>query len=247
MYAAIALLIGATMLRTLVGTLVAPQVEKFVFQHALRTSPEELLRGATHAAETISTTLKSAVAHTTGDAEAMAALRASKFIDTSCQKALKRDLAAQREARMPNAYDANGAARLHNVRMIVGPDRETCDKAREPLQRVELGDCLVVVGGVDEFLYSQSTQERLLAEYGATVQAEVVFDEGFPVDAKHHASYLFETFIPGARLLNEEFDHDYSFTVVDVNGVAAGNEFWTRAAPHSQPFSIKDAARLFTE
>ena len=38
---------------------------------------------------------------------------------------------------------------------------------------------MVVVGGVDEFLYSQSTQERLLAEYGATVQAEVVFDECF--------------------------------------------------------------------
>ena len=98
---------------------------------------------------------------------------------------------------------------------------------------------------VDEFLYSQSTQERLLAEYGATVQAEVVFDEGFPVDSKHHASYVFETFIPGARLLNPDFDHDYSFTVVDVNGVAAGNAFWTRAAPHSR-FSIKDAARLFS-
>ena len=80
----------------------------------------------------------------------------------------------------------------------------------------------------------------------ATVQAEVVFDEGFPVDAKHHASYVFETFIPGARLLNPDFDHDYSFTCVDVNGVAAGNAFWTRAAPHSR-FSIKDAARLFTE
>ena len=130
--------------------------------------------------------------------------------------------------------------------MVVGPDRAACAKAREPLQRIELGDCLVVVGGVDEFLYSQSTQERLLAEYGATVQAEVVFDEGFPVDSKHHASYVFETFIPGARLLNPDFDHDYSFTVVDVNGVAAGNAFWTRAAPHSR-FSIKDAARLFTE
>ena len=105
---------------------------------------------------------------------------------------------------------------------------------------------MVVVGGVDEFLYSQSTQERLLAEYGATVQAEVVFDEGFPVDSKHHVSYVFETFIPGARLLNPDFDHDYSFQVVDINGVAAGNAFWTRAAPHSR-FSIKDAARLFTE
>ena len=39
------------MLRSVVGTLVAPQVEKFVFQHALKTTPEELLRGATHAAE----------------------------------------------------------------------------------------------------------------------------------------------------------------------------------------------------
>ena len=40
------------MLRSVVGTLVAPQVEKFVFQHALKTTPEELLRGATHAATT---------------------------------------------------------------------------------------------------------------------------------------------------------------------------------------------------
>ena len=225
------------MLRSVVGTLVAPQVEKFVFQHALKTTPEELLRGATHAANTISDELKN------GRHD----LQARKFVDATCQKSLMRDLAAQREARTPNAYDATGAARLHNVRMIVGPDRAACAKAREPLQRIELGDCLVVVGGVDEFLYSQSTQERLLAEYGATVQAEVVFDEGFPVDAKHHASYVFETFIPGARLLNPDFDHDYSFTVVDINGVAAGNAFWTRAAPHSRPFSIKDAARLFTE
>jgi len=225
------------MLRSVVGTLVAPQVEKFVFQHALKTTPEELLRGATHAATMIADELKG------GRHD----LQARKFVDATCQKSLMRDLAAQREARTPNAYDATGAARLHNVRMIVGPDRAACAKAREPLQRIELGDCLVVVGGVDEFLYSQSTQERLLAEYGATVQAEVVFDEGFPVDAKHHASYIFETFIPGARLLNPDFDHDFSFTVVDINGVAAGNAFWTRAAPHSRPFSIKDAARLFTE
>ena len=34
------------MLRSVVGTLVAPQVEKFVFQHALKTTPEELLRGS---------------------------------------------------------------------------------------------------------------------------------------------------------------------------------------------------------
>ena len=46
------------MLRSVVGTLVAPQVEKFVFQHALKTTPEELLRGATHAANTISDELK---------------------------------------------------------------------------------------------------------------------------------------------------------------------------------------------
>ena len=234
------------MLRTVVNTLVAPQVEKFVFQHALKTSPEELLTGATHAANTISDELKKSASKTARAATVLDDLRARKFVDANCQKSLMRDLAAQREARTPNAYDATGAARLHNVRMIVGPDRAACAKAREPLQRIELGDCLVVVGGVDEFLYSQSTQERLLAEYGATVQAEVVFDEGFPVDAKRHASYLFETFIPGARLLND-FDHDYSFTVVDINGVAAGNAFWTRAAPHSRPFSIKDAARLFTE
>ena len=128
------------------------------------------------------------------------------------------------------------SARLQIVRMIVGRTA-ACAKAREPLQRIELGDCLVVVGGVDEFLYSQSTQERLLAEYGATVQAEVVFDEGFPVDAKHHASYVFETFIPGARLLNPDFDHDYSFTVVDINERRQGGVLWTaprRTLDHSR-------------
>ena len=113
------------MLRSVVGTLVAPQVEKFVFQHALKTTPEELLRGATHAANTISDELKN------GRHD----LQARKFVDATCQKSLMRDLAAQREARTPNAYDATGAARLHNVRMIVGPDRAACAKAREPLQR----------------------------------------------------------------------------------------------------------------
>ena len=107
------------MLRTVVNTLVAPQVEKFVFQHALKTTPEELLRGASHAANTISDNLKN------GRHD----LQARKFVDAICQKSLMRDLAAQRVARTPNAYDATGAARLHNVRMIVGPDRAACAKA----------------------------------------------------------------------------------------------------------------------
>ena len=111
----------AKMLRTVVNTLVAPQVEKFVFQHALKTTPEELLRGATPAANTISDELKN------GRHD----LQARKFVDATCQKSLMRDFAAQREARTPNAYDPNGSARLHNVRMIVGPDRAACAKARE--------------------------------------------------------------------------------------------------------------------
>ena len=94
------------MLRTVVNTLVAPQVEKLVFQHALKTTPEELLRGATHAANTISDSLKN------GRHD----LQARKFVDATCQKSLMRDLAAQREARTPNAYDATGAARLASSR-----------------------------------------------------------------------------------------------------------------------------------
>jgi len=57
-------------------------------------------------------------------------------------------------------------------------------------------------------------------------------------------TYLFETFIPGSRLAGT-FEHSYDFTIVDINAVAQGNEFWRRASPAPQ-LSITEAARLFT-
>ena len=90
--------------------------------------------------------------------------------DGSAPQALGETVVALGETECKTAYDVQGAPRLHNVRMILGPDRRSCASVREPLQRVELGDALVVVGGADEFLYSQGVQEKLITAHGVTVQ-----------------------------------------------------------------------------
>ena len=211
------------MLRTVVNTLVAPQVEKFVFQHALKTSPEELLRGATHAANTISDELKN------GRHD----LQARKFVDATCQKSLMRDLAAARRDR-PNALRPKwrGATPQCSYGRRTGPRR-----LREGARAAAANRIRRLFGSRGRRRASsstqQSTQERLLAQYGATVQAEVVFDEGFPVDAKHHAACAFETFIPSR--VRTRISTTTTRTCVDVNGVAAATRN-RRAQPSNALF-----------
>ena len=105
-----------------------------------------------------------------GDAAAGTRIFRDGRKDGSAPQALGETVVALGETECKTAYDVQGAPRLHNVRMILGPDRRSCASVREPLQRVELGDALVVVGGADEFLYSQGVQEKLITAHGVTVQ-----------------------------------------------------------------------------
>ena len=234
------------MFRKVVGALVRPQVETFVFDHALMTEKRELLRGATQAAETVSGALREALG--ARSSASLEPLLAKKLVDPRLHKALCETVIALAETDCTTAYDVRGSARLEAVRMIVGPDRGACGSAKEPLARVEVGDCLVIVGDAHKNLYAQATQEQLMEQHGATVRCSVAFDGAYDsTDQRDEPqTYVFEAFVPGSRLLDPDFDHDFSFTVADINGVAAGNEFWTEAAPEAQLFSIYEMAKIWT-
>ena len=146
------------------------------------------------------------------------------------------DRVRQRSASGNFFREARGAARLSNVKLVLGPDRA---RAKDlDLNRLELGDCLVVLGReADDFLYSQSTQQRILGESGCTVQLDFVFEDRDD-PAYFPQTYTFETSL-SARHLNVDGDgepvreDDYKFVVADVNHVLQGNAYWATARDYA--------------
>ena len=216
--------------RRLVDSMLRPNVTDFVFQHALRSSPETVIEGATIAAQHVS---KALVRDEDGGIGVDALLQAG-LVDGELHGEV--DRVRQRSASGNFFREARGAARLSNVKLVLGPDRA---RAKDlDLNRLELGDCLVVLGReADDFLYSQATQQRILGESGCTVQLDFVFEDRDD-PAYFPQTYTFETSL-SARHLNVDGDgepvreDDYKFVVADVNHVLQGNAYWATARDYA--------------
>lgn len=76
------------MLAKAAGALVRPQVERFVFQHALRMSSKDLLAGATTAADVVSAALRDACA--TKEPAKLDGLLEKKLLEPKLHKACAR-------------------------------------------------------------------------------------------------------------------------------------------------------------
>lgn len=230
---------------------VQPRVAQFSLRNALRMTKAEVLRGSAVAANVVLDAYRRELC---GDASRLSELVASGSLQTSLHEHLVRSADAKSSDLsfaliMEEMLDRQqrhlqqATPKLHAVRLVVGARRSTFDASSPSMyngfsryQKWTLGRNFIVVSGRPALrLWEADTQLQLLQEQGCTVQCVVGFESaqrgsGAPQQYVLEAEVPGEAFQPGAEAGSlRQLDADLHFSVVDVNGMMHGNEFWGRA------------------
>ena len=121
------------------------------------------------------------------------------------------------------------------MRLVVGARRSEFESSSARFIRkfkCTVGNHLVVVGERPEGLQDSRKQRELLSKQGCTVQACIEFTSEMPF--RNPQQVILEAEVSGRALLESDLMSPYRaeqlrFSVVDVNGILGGNEFWADA------------------
>ena len=228
-----------------------PHVAQFSLRNALRMTKAEVLRGSSVAANVVLDAYRRELC---GDASRLSELAASGSLQPLLHDQLVRSADAQSSDLsyaliMEEMLDRQqrhlqrAIPKLQAVRLVVGARRSTFDESSPSMyngfsthQKWTLGRNFIVVSGQPALrLWEADTQLQLLQEEGCTVQCVVGFESaqrgpGAPQQYVLEAEVPGEAFQSGAEAGSlRQLDADLHFSVVDVNGMVRGNEFWERA------------------
>ena len=221
-----------------------PQITRFSLTCALRMNKAEILRGSAVAANAVFDAYR---AQLHGDSTQLAALAESGSLQPRLHEFLESAtlfptetaqiddtvIGAIEQALSKTEEALQTTPTLRGMRLIVGARRSTFESDRFVRKhKCTLGSHLVVVDERPRGLWLSERQRQLLFEEGCTVQCMVDFSSRSVA-----SSYVLEAEVAGHMLLPEQPDaldlltehEDLQFSVVDLNGVLGGNEFWGEA------------------
>ena len=234
-------------LRSSIDFFVRPQVNTFVYQ-ATRLRRREVIDGARAAALAVNEALRSSLHD---DDSALDELSSCGALDGALHAALRDEIERGRlwapdmvepsEYLVPAGKTAielqleeltlqrqalKGEARLDGITLVVGADRDSFSPA---MHQLKIGTCLVVLGTQPSGLWRTNVQRELMGSRGCSVQCSVAFAE--PRPGAPDQRYTFEVAVSAERLISDtDQDEERSFSLVDLNDMMHGAQFWRTAA-----------------
>ena len=215
------------MLARALNALIHPQVTKFSLSRALRMSEDDVLRGSGQAVAVLFSAYNMSRLH--GDSSHLTELAESGSVDARLHASLVEGELVMEE----HILDATPV--MSAMRLVVGARRSEFESSSARFirkYRCTLGQHLVVVAERPEGLQDSSKQRELLLKQGCTIQACI----SFASDAAERMpqQVVLEAEVPGPALVDTSSmsahrTEQMHFSVVDVNGILGGNQFWAKA------------------
>jgi len=219
--------------------LMRPQIHGFALRTVLATSESELMKGAALAARRVSDAYRQQLCC---DAAPLQELREAGSIHprlyavlaaeiTQGQQAGCTELMAEELQKQRDQLEAEPL--LESMCLVIGCQRPDFQPAG--LHRLSIGSHLVVVADSDSGLWRQERQRRLLWNHGCTLQLLAMFEKKGAAGAAQ--TYLFEAGVPAHTIQSRRTElnvpancQDLEFSLVDMNNLLRGNQFWSSAA-----------------
>ena len=218
------------MLARAVNALIHPQVKKFSLSQALRMGQDDVLRGSGQAASVLFNAYRNRL-H--GDSSQLNELANSGSMDPRLHASLATS-ADKGDQLAVEEHIMEATPTLSAMRLVVGARRSEFESSSTQFIRkfrCTIGQHLVVVAERPEGLQDSRKQRDLLLKQGCTVQAMVSF--AFDGAERMPQQVVLEVEVPGHALIEDDFYYprrtQLQFSVVDVNGILGGNQFWAKA------------------
>ena len=218
------------MLARAVDALIHPQVKRFSLSQALRMGQDDVLRGSGQAARIL---FDAYTQHLHGDSSQLTELADSGSVNARLHASLA-ESAAEGDQLAVEEHIVDAKPMLRAMRLVVGARRSEFESSSARFIRkfrCTLGQHLVVVGERPEGLTNSRKQRDLLLKQGCTVQACIDFASETPFRTPQQV--ILEAEVPGHALVEDLLSphrtEPLRFSVVDVNGILGGNEFWAKA------------------
>ena len=224
--------------------LTRPQIERFAFKSALRTSREDFLEGTHLAGRAVHDAIRKGIEQEDdsglSELASQGALLPPLHVEL-CEEIRRGraegdwalDLMLTELAAQAEQLDEPPHGVLNHCRLIVGAQRsEFADGSTMlAMHRFHCGSHLVVIDDrPDQSIWSVERQRHLLSTRGCTVQCEVVFGSSKP------QRFLFEAAVDGAAILGGDDDENgLCVSVADLNRMTGGS-FWHAASEVKPPY-----------